>query len=57
MCCVKWFMGVSVAYVGNVLVIVSGVIACSIELFTGGNLAHVIWPLVAALWATLEMIK
>ena len=57
MCCVKWFMGVSVAYVGNVLVIVSGVIAGSIELFTGGNVAHIIWPLVAALWATLEMIK
>lgn len=44
-------------YVGNVLVIVSGVIAGSIELFIGGNVAHIIWPFMAALWATLEMIK
>ncbi|AUR90662.1 TMhelix containing protein [Vibrio phage 1.149.O._10N.286.55.A12] len=32
------------AYVGNVLVIASGVIAGSIELFTGGNISHIIWP-------------
>lgn len=44
-------------YVGNVLVIVSGVIAGSLELFTGGNVSHVIWPFVAASWAVMEMIK
>ncbi|AUR97626.1 TMhelix containing protein [Vibrio phage 1.243.O._10N.261.54.B5] len=44
-------------YVGNVLVIASGVIAGSIELFTGGNISHIIWPFLAAAWAAMEMIK
>ena len=44
-------------YAGNVLAIVSGLIAGSLELFTGGNVSHVIWPFAAASWAAMGMIK